>query len=104
MMYIYDVYVSPPLGPVLESVTFTLPGPVLEKVHDSIRSTLPGLSSTALNKVMEKLRELKVQQVNDLELVREEDISPPLEPMEVRRLMRTWKYVPGEELCVKLNK
>ena len=60
----------------------------MDEVENLIRQLLPQLSSELVEKTEIKLIEIGVENVDNLKLVQEQDLSVVLKPIQIRKLLR----------------
>ena len=57
---------------------------------EAISSVLPSLSATDVDHILQKLSEIGVESLSDLQHVTESDLVPLLKPVQARKLLSAW--------------
>jgi hypothetical protein len=70
----------------------------LTDVKNVIEIILPNITSESCKRLLEKLAEIGVESREDLPIVREEDLSGILKPIQMRKLMNGWAIL--HEVCM----
>ena len=63
----------------------------MEKLREILTQALPGLAENVIDGVMLKLEEMGVDAMDDMNLVKERDLVPPLKLLQARRFVMKCK-------------
>jgi len=64
---------------------------VMDEIREYIQTTLPSLSTDAVESVVEKLQELGADTFADLKYVAPADLEPILKPIQARKLLHSFQ-------------